>query len=261
MDKQYSSQLTMDNLDLEKKPLDKFPARLYLQTSEKVANPKSFVFLPVYLVDTLNNEPMIYDTIKREIIFSKMIEYYMENILTDLKKYEIRQVYYIPLSGFLRVMNTAKEKTHYEYYKDSFKGMLIFADRPYFREAFNQKVLFRRSNPYIDTGGFGVVITYSIIIKNEKLGVMGMIGVDRQLDIKTFLEKTRVGFPSFGRDYRFDYYPVSDKKSYEKNFADEKLRYVISEIVNKSDKQFARKIGKENESSAFTFKINEIGRA
>jgi PAS domain S-box-containing protein len=243
-------------LDLKEWKLNDFPARLYLQTSEKVVKPKSFVFLPVYLVDTSGKSTMVSETVKREIVFSKMVEDHLKSILGHLKKHNILQVYFIPLSGFVRVLNTSAIDP-YNFYKNSLNGMSNFADRPYFREALKQSDLFRRSNPYIDTGGLGVVVTYSLIIKNENLNVCGMIGVDRRLDIKEFLDKTSVGFPSLGKDFQYGYYPVIDKKDIDKKFGATKLREVVNDIVNNPDKQFSRITGKEDESSAFAFKINE----
>ncbi|MFC2155908.1 sensor histidine kinase [Acidobacteriota bacterium] len=262
MEPEIYSQLTIDNLNLEQHSLGEFKQRFYLQTSKPDKgkdSPRSFVFISANLVDTiyrLAQKPEVADSTKREIIFSKIVESNMRDILDDLEKYNIMQVYFIPISGFLRIMHQS-EWNAYKYYEKRLRGIANFADRKYFRETIKEETHFRRSNPYIDTGGLGFVVTYSIIIENKNLNVMGMIGVDRRLDIKKCLEETGVGFPYLGKDFLFDYYEIADKEKY-KGFKDEQLRNAIEQLFTKKDEPFSKKIGKsEDDSSAFAFIVNE----
>jgi signal transduction histidine kinase len=189
-------------------PKKKFPSRIYLESSDKIKSPRSFVFIPTYLVDVENGQLKIPSLVKKEIIFSKIIEEDLIRILTDLEQEGIYQVYFIPFSGFVRILNNIKDLNAVEYYKERFFGSQNFADRVYFTKTIGKNDI-RISNPYIDRGGFGIVITYTIFIHNKNLDIIGMIGIDRTIkDIKEILKKTKVGASTI-KDFQYGIHPIT----------------------------------------------------
>lgn len=166
--------------------------RIYFESSNKDVSLKSFVFIPTQLVNVNENgEPWLPFHLKREIVFSKILE----NHLLDIpKKIQAEQVYFISLNGFIRLCPKADKngKVDPMSYRKKLSYKKNFADRTYFNATIKEE--FHKSPPYVDTGGYGIVRTYSISILNRDLKIVGIIAVDIEVEtIKEQLEKLSVG--------------------------------------------------------------------
>ncbi|UCH93895.1 MAG: HAMP domain-containing histidine kinase [Candidatus Aminicenantes bacterium] len=164
-------------------------------------NPRSFLFVPTQLVNVEDEKsnPQLTLKLKRELVFSKAVEKYLSDILKQIpQEYRARQSYFITLSGFVRLFpNPEKNKNFIEYYNKNLSYKQNFADRTYFDKTLEEK--FHQSPLYVDTGGFGIVQTYSASILNHHLGIMGIIAIDITIEesIKPLLEKSTFGSSGF----------------------------------------------------------------
>jgi signal transduction histidine kinase len=184
---------------------------------------KSFLFIPSQLVSlSLDNKtkkkiPVLPLMLKRELVFSRIAEEYMLYILEECST--AVQVYFIGLSGFVRIRKRL-EKNQVDYYKNRFLDTHNFADRPYFKNTINNVVVkyekskevnkdkdkCRKSQPYIDIGGLGIVRTYTVPIINKNLEIVGVIGVDFQLkEAIDFLNETNLGSFGFFKNFQIDF--------------------------------------------------------
>lgn len=101
----------------------------------------------------------------------------------DLKKLKATmqpvQVYYITKNGVNRIVNNAAAKEQALVYRNMFRATTFFPSRPYYVEAFKRapttlanvtgvvKDSFYVSQPYLDIGGFGVVITLALPVRYQ----------------------------------------------------------------------------------------------
>lgn len=183
---------------------------------------KSYVHIPAPLVAVINNDASLSETVKNEVVFSKVIEKNLLQAQKDLELKGIWQVYFIPISGSVRIFNNETDN-QIEHYKRFFPGIVCFSDRPYFKKTLVAKSVYRVSNLYIDSAGGGLIITHSILIKNKKLAIIGMIGVDRKIgQIGDILANVKMGTDMGPRGFTFAIYPVkkSDQKFASKRFLD-----------------------------------------
>jgi signal transduction histidine kinase len=260
---------SLESIDIKKLNLipkysQDYPTRPYLQSADSKTSPKtdpvSFVFVPSQLVSTRIVfvsfpfqlfsvglvVPTISNTIKREIIFSKMIEPYLYDIFTKLEKKGINniyQAYFIPLSGFVRILNKNK-KGLVNYYKKRLYGAAIFSNRLYFWKTMEES--FRRSKLYVDSAGGGIVITYSVFIRNEKYDVIGMIGIDRKFKpLEKCVKNVKLGSWVFPKDFKvvfLEYKNIreNEEKYFKDKFSSEKVAEKIREETKKGEKLFER---------------------
>lgn len=163
---------------------------IYFESTDKSVVPKSFVFIPTQLVNiNENGEPWLPMHVKREIVFTKIVEQKLLDILDTIP--EAEQAYFISLSGFFRAC-TKKIDNPVVGYKNKLSYKKNFADRTYFDSTI--KNTFHLSHPYIDTAGFGITRTYSISILDKNLGIVGIIAVDvKEKPIKLLLGKMSLG--------------------------------------------------------------------
>lgn len=175
--------------------------RTYLESSDENVVPRSFVFIPTQLVNVNENgEPWLPIHLKREIVFSRIVEehllkFFYQNTIPEEDILKIKQVYFISLNGFIRLCpNVIKDKkvNPVKVYGNKLSYKKNFADRTYFDATI--KKTFHQSSPYVSTGGFGIGRTYSISILNRNLGIVGIIAVDIDVEtIKSLLEKLSLG--------------------------------------------------------------------
>jgi PAS domain-containing protein len=89
----------------------------------------------------------------------------------------IVQQYLISESGVVFIREAMVED-NIGYYTGQFSPATLFMDRPYFREAVRNPLKYGpfnyRSEPYIDSGGNGVVLTYSrkVDLANHRMGII-----------------------------------------------------------------------------------------
>lgn len=216
--RQFLEQADISKLTLKKyfyKNYKNLRTRPYLQSYEKEGvRLKSFVFIPCQLVTKEDNKIIISNRVKRELLFSKIIEPKLIKIIDDLSSEEIYQVYFIPISGSIRILNKGTSGPIKDY-KDMFPGISSFSNRPYFPQTMNAPNRFRRSNLYIDSGGYGIIVTYSVFIINEHLDIMGMIGIDRKIgDLKNILNGVKLGTGIAPKDFDVGFHrlPPQDKR-------------------------------------------------
>ncbi len=184
------------NLELKEKfvnaddPAEPKIKRIYVESSDKNVFPKSFVFIPTQLVNiNEKGKPWLPIRVKREIVFSKIVEKYLLDILETIPGAD--QAYFISLNGFVRVC-AKKADNPVKLYQNKLPYKKNFADRTYFDATIKEK--FHQSPPYVDTGGIGIVRTYCIYILNRNLGIVGMIGIDIKVKtIKSLLERLSLG--------------------------------------------------------------------
>lgn len=199
------SKINYKNLNLDPKKIEQdstagrtsTSSRLYLLTAtpdkKKNVTLNSFLLIPTQLVPIEKGEIKLTETVKKEIIYSKVIEQDLVNILNDLKNENIWQVYFIPISGLVRILNPNRDEL-VDYYKNFISGLVSFSDRPYFKMTMKDDSRVRISNPYIDSAGNGLIVTHSIFIRNTNLGIMGMVGVDRKIEqLGDILDDVKLG--------------------------------------------------------------------
>lgn len=211
-----AQRLNLDNLELDVRQYRNQEelgsvVRLYLRTKKPGANepqPGSFVFVPTQLVSIDGNEEInISPELKREIVFSKVSEKYLMDILETTGE-EALSAYFVSLGGFVRICKIFKDKENaniINHFKDVFSYKRSFADRTYFGLTLRKD--YRESPPYVDISGEGIVKTYTVAIKNEKCKIVGIIGVDvRVKSIKEFFENTKLGsYGLFNRNFLIDF--------------------------------------------------------
>ncbi len=156
------------------------PDRPSLQTAESVETTSSFVFIPSPLVEVREGEIGLPYSVKRDLVLSKLVEPYLCSLAEEFAKDNASQVYFIPVSGFVRI-HDPRSKNQVDRYRDAFSAVRSFSDRTYFRETRKIDGYFRRSEPYLDAVGGGLASTYSVYVHNDDLGLVGMIGLDRRL--------------------------------------------------------------------------------
>ncbi|MGD2085571.1 MAG: ATP-binding protein [Candidatus Aminicenantes bacterium] len=273
------SQINFKNLNLKKYSFYGHPERPPLHSS-KIDNKslKSFVWIPTPLVTFENGKIELSTSVKKEIVFSKIIESELVKIIEDLKNEDIWQVYFIPISGFVRILNK-DSKDLITYYKDILSAIACFSDRPYFKETMSKNDGFRISNSYIDTACTGVVITYSVFIRNENLGIVGMIGIDRKVEpLNDILKQVKLGSGTIYKDFQYSTHPIAEKecgychtgkygntfdyKYMLKNFDNEALALSIAEMMENSNKLFkddliARMLFRGRESTVYLIDIGK----
>lgn len=187
-------------------------SRPYLYSSEEDENVESVVWIPAPLVNVEKGIIKLSNTLKKEVGFSKIIERDLVRILGDLKSEDLLQVYFIPMSGFVRIINKQKEDL-IEYYKDILPPIACFSDRPYFKKTMTSPGECRMSNPYIDSAGNGIVITYSVLVTNKNLEIVGMIGVDRIIkSLEAIFKNVKLGGASMPRDFQLSRHEIVDKQ-------------------------------------------------
>jgi signal transduction histidine kinase len=201
--------LTVDDLNLRPYLDPEFPGRPALQT--KAGRASSFVFIPAPLVTADGDRLDLAPALKRELVFSKIVESRLLDAIPQIAselgpKDYIYQAYFIPFSGFIRII-AAKVDDQVANYGGSFPLLKSFSDRTYFNMTKKAAHQFRRSEPYIDVTGGGLVVTYSVYVRNDSLGVVGLIGIDRRLPLpKSFWDRMRLGLgpsPNPLKDFKF----------------------------------------------------------
>lgn len=190
--------MTLQGLNLEMKetsfndydPVGPTINRIYLESSDRDVFTKSFVFIPTQLVNVNESgEPLLSIHVKREIVFSKIVEKYLLDILDNIP--EAEQAYFVSLSGFVRACTKNTDKP-VEHYKNKLSYKQNYADRTYFNQTISET--FHQAPPHVDSAGFGIVRTYSISILNRNLGIVGIIAVDiKEKTIKSLLDKISLG--------------------------------------------------------------------
>lgn len=189
-------QINYRHLNLESSEIDFTCAQYLHSTSSPAGQPlKSFVLVPAQLMSYKNNVPVLSTSVKKEIIFSKIIEGKVEDIFSpELKDLEVWQAYFIPLSGMVRITNKENKGNLYNFYKDILPGNSCYSDRPYFKKSITEPYEVHQSNPYIDSAGKGLIVSFTIAIEHKELGIIGMIGVDRKIgDFSDILSKVKLG--------------------------------------------------------------------
>ncbi len=264
------AQIQIENLNLKAYYSPAHPdERPYLLSSDENERLRlySVVLIPKPLIPDKNANGIIElsTTLKKEVVFSKIIE--ADLIKTFDNKYfkdngiEIWQAYFIPLSGFVRISKIKeKEKDNLvEYYRDILPSIVCFSDRPYFKRNMEKEEEVRQSYPYIDSAGNGIIITYSMLIRNENLGIVGMIGIDRKMKpLEDILKNIKLGSAGMPRGFQFKIHPIvkqecgychtgkyGDKFDYKymrKYFSNEALSLAIAEAMENPNEIFKRDI-------------------
>lgn len=234
-------------------------SRPYLHSADHYGL-KSFVLIPKQLVSIKTNDHIeLSNMVKREIIFSKLVEPNLIEILKnkEMEENNIWQVYFIPLSGSVRIRNREGEDP-LKFYKDILPGTAIFSDRPYFKQTLKEEKDVRKSNPYIDSAGNGLIITYSILIRSEKFRIVGMIGADRKIapfgKLKDSFKKLKLGSPMSPKGFQFITHAIDEKacnychkgeygdrfdyKYMGKIFEKQSLPMAVAEVMERSNTLF-----------------------
>ncbi|MGD2091809.1 MAG: HAMP domain-containing sensor histidine kinase [Candidatus Aminicenantes bacterium] len=236
--------LSLNNLNLEAKPVDWEDKvlnppdveidRYIIQTKPTGKNsltPGSFVFLPTQLTNVdENNKIDISPSLKREIVFSKIAEKELRQILREIPQAE--QAYFISLRGFTRILR-GDYFDQVKIFKEKFSYKHSFIDRTYFAPTLEKE--FRPSFPYLDIGGLGIVRTYTISILNPKLKLVGIIGVDTPLEMEGKLKKTSpilgIGFfKNVSFKFSEDNLSESEKKQIDDFKKHKKLETFFTEV-------------------------------
>ncbi len=206
-------------LGLAKQANDAAPGRPHLESfRDDRFSMKSFVFVPAPLVsmDAESGKVDVPLLMKKEIVFSKLAETYILNAKKELSDLiEVDQAYFIPYSGLTRIMSY-KSADQLKHYEGKFYPLKSSSDRTYFSKTRDK--IFRRTEPYVDTAGGGVVVTYTIYIFNETLNIIGIIGIDRNLGTLTELWPdldSSSGLSAYLsaltlRDFHFDIHQLKD---------------------------------------------------
>jgi signal transduction histidine kinase len=204
--------LSIADLGLSAHETKEYPGRFYLQTAARPSS--SFVFISAPLVEVSDGRIDLSLPVKKELVFSKLAEPYLRQVIPQTAGHlgsgerAIHQTYFIPISGFTRLVAGQAE----EY---GFSSLRSFSDRTYFYKTRSAQDHFRRTEPYVDVTGGGLVVTYSVFIENQALGIFGMVGIDRRLEpLKSFWGRILLGVP-FGplKDFRFGSYDSTSTKS------------------------------------------------
>ena len=248
------------NLKLEKKTLDEWKdnentgnsniKNYILRNKEERCIPKSFVFVPTQLVNVENNQPILSISLKRDLVFSKIVEQHLLRILDALKDISgANQSYFIPLSGFVRLCRKESDPeeestTAVEYYKDKLSFKRNYADRSYFDITIRDRL--HITPLYVDPGGFGIVRTYCISILNHELGIVGIIGVDvTEIEIGTIIEKITPGtITGLFKNYSIDF--CDPKKISSPGFKTDRG------ILKNDDKSYIYSIKSKNKENMVT---------
>jgi len=174
----------------------------YFQNGRTIV-PRSFLFIPTQLVPLdETGTPFLPIDLKKDIVFSRIVESYLREILDKIK--DANQAYYIPLRGFVRICPGDPKKDAVKEYQDKLSYKVIFSDRSYFELALKEN--FHQTPLYIDTGGRGIVRTYSVGIFNPNLDIVGIVAVDVPIpDAEGELDKLSLGSP-----FSFLKYPQID---------------------------------------------------
>jgi two-component system phosphate regulon sensor histidine kinase PhoR len=251
LDDNLLDQLTLKdlNLEMEVKNVKNGKGKIlfrrtYIHNSDKYGFiPKSFLFIPTQLV---NQECTDWDclsvSIKREIVFSKLVE---EELINVCENTGARQAYFVSLLGFVRVYkkdtpNPVKElkKNFSHMYKQS------FADRTYVDPTIEKG--FRPSNPYIDVAGMGIVKTYTVRIIHKDLRVVGILCIDRTLkplnSLKPLIKELSLGsvipfFKNFWVDFAKEI--TTDGLSKLKNLRDKEKEQIAEDYKDNQGKFFS----------------------
>lgn len=177
----------------------------FLYTLRGQAN-ASFVFIPAALVNA--GDALLAPRIRRELVFSKIAERDLRDLLVGLAGDGVYQAYYISCADFIRLVDALPDNRG----RPEFSPLKSFADRTYFRETRRAPSHLRQSEPYIDVTGGGLINTYSAFLNNDAFGLCGMIGVDRQL-LRSFWGHVDLGAASGPlHDFAFGTYSLSDRK-------------------------------------------------
>jgi hypothetical protein len=137
------------------------------------------------LEDVLKNNP--------EVLFDLYAASAIEPLFTELDYISIQslpvvQTYFISESGVL-MLRAPGVKDWSKYYQGQFAAYTLFMDRPYFWGAIDPKlakkskgIYYHITEPYIDLGGNGIVVTYSqrVELPNKRAAI---IGVDLKLTL------------------------------------------------------------------------------
>ncbi len=235
--------LSIEEIGLASETEEDLPGRPYLQTAEYAKTTSSFVFIPSPLVDVREGKIGLPYSIKRDLVLSKLVEPYLCDIADKFASEEVHQIYFIPVSGFVRI-HDPKSKNQVDRYKDDFSAVRSFSDRTYFRETRNIDGYFRRSEPYLDIVDGGLVSTYSAYIHNDDIGLVGMIGLDRKLvTMASFWNDIDLGLGTF-RDFTTGSYNLKLKEfGQEENLTANVKATLVDEIEGNINK-FAEDIGR-----------------
>jgi len=281
--------LNIGNLNMVKHDYKEIEKRAYLHSSNQTKGLQSFVFIPTQLVASQDDNFLVSNTVKREILFSKCIEEKLlailydkewQKIFDDGEAKNIYQAYFIPISGFVRILNKEGQNP-FEYYKNMFQGLSSFSNRPYFTQTMLAADEFRVSNLYLDTSGSGIIVTYSIFVNNKNLNVAGMIGIDRRIvELKGVLKRMSLGFGIGPRDFEVGFHPIPSKeneqcgdchsgrfgtkfdfKKLEKNFDDDKkiVAQALADKWYKPDEESETISRKEDADIGSTVYLIRIG--
>jgi hypothetical protein len=262
LSKQKSKYLSLEELNLkmseildtdeQRRPTSGRPV---LRNDDRERIPKSFVLIPTQLVHSdENNKPVLPLTLKCEVVFSKIVEKYLLRILERFPEGE--QSYFISSIGFIRICpNPKKTSNPIEWYRDKFSYKQNFSDRTYFDLTIRDT--FHASPPYVDTGGFGIVRTYSIAILNQDLKVVGIIAVDimTEKSIESLLKKSSVGptahlFKNFFIDFS-ENLTENELKTSKNLLSDEEKR----EFINKGKSKLAKKVNRVDNKDRIIYSV------
>jgi len=117
-----------------------------------------------------------------EVLFDLHAAAILERDLRKLDQMTIRslpvvQTYFIAESGVI-ILHASNVTDHGKYYQDQFAPYTLFMDRPYFWQAIERSAPMGpfdyQTEPYIDLGGNGLVITYSkkVDLPNHRVGII-----------------------------------------------------------------------------------------
>ena len=144
----------------------RLPSYPYLETAASLRGASSYVFIPAPLVDLNGN--LLSLKLRRELVFSKIVERDLKAALADTEDFKFYQSYYVSCGDFIRLVHVQSKNQLLEY-AGKFSPMRSLADRSYFRETRDAPYRFRQSEPYIDVTGGGLVKTYSVFVDNKAL--------------------------------------------------------------------------------------------
>ncbi len=136
------------------------------------------------LVERPLDQSLLNDVLKYnpEVLFDLQAASVLEPHLRKLDRMTIRslpvvQTYFIAESGVI-ILHASNVTDHGKYYQDQFAPYTLFMDRPYFWQAVERSApmsLFDyQTEPYIDLGGNGLVITYTkkVDLPNQRVGIV-----------------------------------------------------------------------------------------